>query len=98
MRARAARPFAQYLLDYPYAERLYPGALDALALAAAAGPTVVLTDGDAVFQPRKVERAGIRDAVDATSSSTSTRRRSSTTSSVGYPADATCSWTTSSAS
>ena len=55
---------ARYLLDYPYAERLYAGALEALAHLRVAGPTVVLTDGDAVFQPRKIERAGIRDVVD----------------------------------
>lgn len=55
---------ARYLLDYPYAERLYAGALEALAHLRAAGRTVVLTDGDAVFQPRKIERAGIRDVVD----------------------------------
>ena len=55
---------AGYLLDYPYAERLYVGALEALAHLRAAGPTVVVTDGDAVFQPRKIERAGIRDVVD----------------------------------
>ncbi len=55
---------ARYLLDYPYVERLYAGALEALAHLRAAGPTVVLTDGDAVFQPRKIERAGIRDVVD----------------------------------
>ena len=55
---------ARYLLEYPYADRLYAGALETLAHLRAAGPTVVLTDGDAVFQPRKIERAGIRDAVD----------------------------------
>ena len=55
---------ARYLLDYPYAERLYAGALEALARFKATGTTVVLTDGDAVFQPRKIERAGIRDVVD----------------------------------
>jgi phosphoglycolate phosphatase-like HAD superfamily hydrolase len=53
--------FAEYLLDYPFADRLYPGALDALALLQALGRTVILTDGDAVFQPRKVAKAGIRD-------------------------------------
>ena len=61
----ALLPFAQYLLEYPYAERLYPGALDALASLRAAGRVVVLTDGDAVFQPWKVSRAGIGDAADA---------------------------------
>ena len=56
--------FSEYLLEYPFAERLYPGALEALACLGAAGPTVVVTDGDAVFQPRKVARAGIRDVAD----------------------------------
>ncbi len=55
---------ARYLLDYPFAERLYPGALDALAHLRTRGPTVVVTDGDAVFQPRKVEQAGIAAAVE----------------------------------
>jgi FMN phosphatase YigB (HAD superfamily) len=55
---------ARFLLDYPFAERLYPGALEALAHLRARGPTVVVTDGDAVFQPRKIERAGIAAAVD----------------------------------
>jgi FMN phosphatase YigB (HAD superfamily) len=61
----ALLPFAEYLLDYPYAERLYPRALEALARLRELGPLVVLTDGDAVFQPRKVSRAGILGAVDA---------------------------------
>jgi len=55
---------ARFLLEYPFAERLYPGSLDALAHLRTLGPTVVVTDGDAVFQPRKVERAGISAAVD----------------------------------
>lgn len=55
---------ASYLLEYPFADRLYPGALDVLRRLREHGPTVVLTDGDAVFQPRKVERAGILAAVD----------------------------------
>lgn len=53
-----------YLLDYPFANRLYPGALDAVKHCRRWGPTVILSDGDAVFQPRKLERSGIRDAVD----------------------------------
>jgi FMN phosphatase YigB (HAD superfamily) len=55
---------ARFLLDYPFAERLYPGALQALAHLRTLGPTVVVTDGDAVLQPRKAERAGIAGAVD----------------------------------
>jgi FMN phosphatase YigB (HAD superfamily) len=54
----------RYLLDYPFAERLYPRALDVLAYLRTLGPTVVVTDGDAVFQPHKIERAGIARAVD----------------------------------
>jgi FMN phosphatase YigB (HAD superfamily) len=52
-----------FLVDYPFAARLYPGALDALRRLERWGPAVVLSDGDAVFQPRKVERSGIRLAV-----------------------------------
>lgn len=50
---------ANWLVDYPFAARLYPGALAAVAHAARLGPTVILSDGDAVFQPRKVERSGL---------------------------------------
>jgi FMN phosphatase YigB (HAD superfamily) len=55
---------SEYLLEYPFADRLYPRALDVLARLRGVGPTVVLTDGDAVFQPRKVSRAGVASAVD----------------------------------
>ncbi len=55
---------SSYLVDYPFANRLYPGALDVLERFRAWGPTVILTDGDVVFQPRKVERSGISEAVD----------------------------------
>ncbi|MGH7117585.1 MAG: HAD family hydrolase [Acetobacteraceae bacterium] len=50
---------ASWLVDYPFAERLFPGALAAVAQAARLGQTVILSDGDAVFQPRKVERSGL---------------------------------------
>jgi FMN phosphatase YigB (HAD superfamily) len=52
-----------FLLDYPFADRVYRGALAALARCRALGPTVILSDGDVVFQPRKVQRAGLWDAV-----------------------------------
>ena len=55
---------SNWMVDYPFADRLYPGALDALAQARCFGPTVILSDGDAVFQPRKVERAGLWRAVE----------------------------------
>ncbi len=53
-----------FMVDYPFANRLYPNSLDVLERFRAWGPTVILSDGDAVFQPRKVERSGISEAVD----------------------------------
>jgi FMN phosphatase YigB (HAD superfamily) len=53
-----------FLLGYPFADRLYPGALAALARCRELGPTVILSDGDVVFQPRKVQRSGLWDAVE----------------------------------
>ena len=55
---------SSFLIDYPFANRLFPGALDALERLSGFGATVILSDGDVVFQPRKVERSGIADAVD----------------------------------
>ena len=55
---------SSFLVDYPFADRLYPGALDALEHARSWGKTVILSDGDVVFQPRKVERSGLWDAVE----------------------------------
>jgi len=52
-----------YLLDYPFANRLYPGSLDVIEHLGAWGPAVILSDGDVVFQPRKVERSGLYEAV-----------------------------------
>ncbi|MBI2740666.1 MAG: HAD family hydrolase [Rhodospirillales bacterium] len=54
---------SHFLMDYPFADRLFPQALDVLKRLRSLGPTVVLSDGDVVFQPRKVEYAGIADAV-----------------------------------
>ena len=55
---------SDYLVDYPFAGRLFPSALKVLKRLKSLGQTVILSDGDVVFQPRKVERAGISDAVD----------------------------------
>jgi len=55
---------ASYLVDYPFGERLFPGALDVLRRFRGWGETVILSDGDVVFQPRKVERSGLAGAVD----------------------------------
>jgi len=55
---------SNWLVDYPFAERLYPGALEAVKYVQQWGPAVILSDGDAVFQPRKVERSGLWRAFD----------------------------------
>jgi FMN phosphatase YigB (HAD superfamily) len=55
---------SNYLVNYPFANRLYPESLDALEHCRKWGPTVILSDGDVVFQPRKVERSGLWDAVE----------------------------------
>ena len=55
---------SSYLVDYPFAERLYPGALEAIAHLGRFGATVILSDGDVVFQPRKIQRSGLWQAVE----------------------------------
>ena len=52
------------MVNYPFANQLYPNALDVLEHFRAWGPTVILSDGDAVFQPRKVERSGLQETVE----------------------------------
>jgi FMN phosphatase YigB (HAD superfamily) len=53
---------AYFLLDYPFADRLYPGALEVVALARQFGEAVILSDGDVVFQPHKIRRSGLLEA------------------------------------
>ena len=53
-----------YLVDYPFNTRLYAGALEVLAQCSRLGLTVILSDGDVVFQPRKIQRSGLWDAVE----------------------------------
>jgi FMN phosphatase YigB (HAD superfamily) len=67
---RAARPHdlsvlkvSSFLINYPFANRLFPNSLDVIERLNAWGPTVILSDGDVVFQPRKIERSGLQDAV-----------------------------------
>jgi FMN phosphatase YigB (HAD superfamily) len=55
---------SSFLVDYPFANRLYPGSLDAIEHLRQWGRTVILSDGDVVFQPRKVQRSGLWDAVE----------------------------------
>jgi FMN phosphatase YigB (HAD superfamily) len=55
---------SSWLVDYPFADRLYPGALEAVKHVQQWGTAVILSDGDAVFQPRKVEKSGLWRAFD----------------------------------
>jgi FMN phosphatase YigB (HAD superfamily) len=55
---------SSFLMDYPFADRLYPNALAVLKRLRGAGKTVILTDGDVVFQPRKVDHAGLAKVAD----------------------------------
>lgn len=55
---------SRFLINYPFANRLFPNSLDALEHARRWGPTSLLTDGDVVFQPRKVDRSGLFEAVE----------------------------------
>jgi FMN phosphatase YigB (HAD superfamily) len=54
---------SSFLVDYPFADRLYPGALEVIRQLNTKGPVVIFSDGDAIFQPLKIERSGIRTAV-----------------------------------
>lgn len=55
---------SSFLIDYPFPKRLYPGSLETLAHVRRWGRSVILSDGDVVFQPRKVERSGLWQAVE----------------------------------
>jgi hypothetical protein len=68
---RAAHPHglrllsvSRFLINYPFANRLFPNSLDVLAHCRQWGPTVLLSDGDVVFQPRKMDRSGLYEAVE----------------------------------
>jgi FMN phosphatase YigB (HAD superfamily) len=70
-RYRLATPYdprllevSSFLVDYPFANRLYAGSLDTITHLRQWGPTVILSDGDVVFQPRKVQRSGLWEAVE----------------------------------
>src|SRR5271155_2795007 len=55
---------SSFFINYPFANRLFPSSLDVIEHLDAFGTTVVLTDGDVVFQPQKIERSGIFEAVE----------------------------------
>ena len=52
-----------FLLDYPFVQLLYPLALETVAHLRTLGEVAILSDGDIVFQPRKIRRSGVSDAV-----------------------------------
>lgn len=69
-RYRMANPYeshlltvSTYLINYPFANRLFPNSLDVIEKCSQIGQVVILTDGDVVFQPRKIERSGLFEAV-----------------------------------
>ena len=55
---------SRFLVNYPFANRLFPNSLDVIEHCTQWGPAVILSDGDVVFQPRKIERSGLSDVVD----------------------------------
>ncbi len=55
---------SRFLANYPFADRLFPHALDVVEHVKQWGKTAILSDGDVVFQPRKIDRSGLFDAVD----------------------------------
>jgi hypothetical protein len=55
---------SSFLVNYPFADRLFPRALDVVEHLTSADPTVILSDGDVVFQPRKIERSGLFEALE----------------------------------
>jgi len=70
-RYRAERPWdagfleaSNFLIEYPFANRLFPGSLDAVEHVSSMGRAAILTDGDVVFQPRKIRRSGLFEAVE----------------------------------
>lgn len=54
-------PTANWIIDYPFADRLFPHALKVVEYVQQWGTPVILSDGDAVFQPRKIARSGLWD-------------------------------------
>jgi len=55
---------SEFMVEYPFANRLFPNSLDVVEHVKQWGLPVILSDGDVVFQPRKVKRSGLSDAVD----------------------------------
>jgi FMN phosphatase YigB (HAD superfamily) len=56
---------SNFLIDYPFANRLFPNSLDAVERVRRFGETVIVSDGDVVFQPLKIRRSGLMDTFDS---------------------------------
>jgi FMN phosphatase YigB (HAD superfamily) len=54
---------SRFLINYPFADRLFPNSLDVIEHVKRGATAVLLSDGDVVFQPRKVDRSGLLEAV-----------------------------------
>ena len=50
---------SEFLLHYPFADRLFPDALAAVEHVKQFGTPVILSDGDVVFQPHKIHDSGL---------------------------------------
>jgi FMN phosphatase YigB (HAD superfamily) len=55
---------SDYLVNYPFATRLYPDSLDVVDRFERSATAVILTDGDVVFQPLKIHRSGLYESVE----------------------------------
>lgn len=77
----------RFMIDYPFADRLYPGALEAVKGLRQNGITVIVSDGDVVLQPRKIDQAGLWVAVDGKVLVYVHKQRMLDTISQLYPAD-----------
>lgn len=55
---------SRFLVNYPFAERLFPRAIEVVKHVKPWGRAAILSDGDVVFQPRKIERSGLFEAVE----------------------------------
>ena len=63
-RDSAVLTVSSFLINYPFANRLFPESLDVVDYVKGWGPAVILSDGDVVFQPRKIERSGLLESVE----------------------------------
>ena len=54
---------SDFFINYPFAERLFPDAIKVIEHVQQWGPAVILSDGDVVFQPLKISRSGLANAV-----------------------------------